>query len=198
MIKLELPASPSADDKLFLSAEDWWNNACLNFLADGWTIYAIGYKEAADILVAQVRQEGRYQDMLVYPTLFLYRQYLELSIKDLIRQARKLQDIDEPFPKTHRIKELWHICSDLLRKISPEDSEDDLKHIEGLIAEFYTADPTSTAFRYPEDLQGNPSLPGLSHINLRNVKEVIAKITVTLDGAAALIENYLSIKADML
>ena len=49
MIKLEIPAVPSAEDKFFLSAEDWWNNACLNFLQNGWNLYAIGYKEAADI-----------------------------------------------------------------------------------------------------------------------------------------------------
>jgi len=196
MIKLELPALPSAEDKLFLTAEDWWDNACLSFLPDGWNLYATGYKEAADILVSQVEQKEGYQDMLVYPIVFLYRQYLELSIKDLIRQVRKLQDIHEPIPKIHHIDKLWRICSDLLRQIAPGDSEDELKHIERLMGEFCTVDPTSMAFRYPEDLEGNPSLPGIRHINVRNVKEIIAKIAVILDGADALIDNYLSIKAD--
>ena len=47
----KLPALPDLTDTLFVSAEDWWNNACLNYFPSGWTIYAIGYKEAADIAI---------------------------------------------------------------------------------------------------------------------------------------------------
>ncbi|HEX20244.1 MAG TPA: hypothetical protein ENG78_05435 [Acidiferrobacteraceae bacterium] len=191
------PGLPSKIDKLFDSTEDWWNNACLNFSHDGWTLYAIGYKEAADLLVKHIEDYSCSQDILVYPILFLYRQYLELAIKDLIRQGRKLQDIAEPFPQTHQIDELWKICSKLLSEISPGDSTEEQDHIDRLINEFCQVDPTSMAFRYPEDRDGNPSLPGISHINLRNVKAVIAKISIILDGAGAQIDEYLSIKADM-
>ena len=191
------PALPTDRDKLFSTAEDYWNNACLNLLPDGWALYVTGYKDAADILVSEVEAHGHYHDTLVYPIIFLYRQYLELAIKDLIRQARKLQDVHEPFPKTHRIDELWNICSALLQKISPGDSETEQKNIGRLIDEFCDIDPTSMAFRYPEDREGSPSLPGIAHINLRNVKEVMAKIAIILDGADAQIDHYLSIKADI-
>ena len=191
------PELPSRTDKFFGSAEDWWNNACLNFMRDGWSLYAIGYKNAADLLVEYVEANARSQDTLVYPVLFLYRQYLELAIKDLIRQGRMLQDLAEPFPKSHRINELWKICSDLLAEISPGDSIEEQRQIGRLIEEFCQVDPTSMAFRYPEDRDGNPSLPGIKHINLRNVKAVIGKISLVLDGADAQIGEYLSIKADM-
>src|SRR5665811_2493141 len=91
----EMPGTPSSGDQLFVSQEDWWNNACLNWCHDGWTLYATGYREAADLLVRHIEQRGVDQDMLVYPVLFLYRQYLELEIKDLIRQGRRLQDIPQ-------------------------------------------------------------------------------------------------------
>ncbi len=55
---IEMPALPSAEDKLFTTAEDWWNNACLNFSGGGWSAYAIGYKDAADILVATVDERN--------------------------------------------------------------------------------------------------------------------------------------------
>ena len=196
-IKLELPPVPSAEDRLFLTAEDWWNNACLNFLSDGWSLYAIGYKDAADILVSQVEQKKSHQDTLMYPIIFLYRQYLELEIKDLIRDARKLLNINEPFPQIHAIDRLWGICSDLLNQVSPGDSEDAIRHIKRLIDEFCIVDPMATAFRYPEDRQGKPSLPEMSAVNLRNIKEVIGKISVILDGAGAMIHEYRSIKMDM-
>ena len=197
MIKLELPPLPSAEDRLFLTAEDWWNNACLHFLTDGWSLYSMGYKDAADILVSQVEQEKHHQDTLIYPIIFLYRQYLELAIKDLIRDARKLLDINEPFPQTHSIDRLWDICIDLLNQVSPGDSEDAIRQIKRLTDEFCIVDPTATAFRYPEDKKGKPSLQGISSVNLRNVKEVIGKIAVILDGAGAMIKEYQSIKSDM-
>lgn len=72
--KLLMPASlPTDEDKLFTTAEDYWNNACLNFLHDGWALYTIGYKDAADMLVSQVETHGRHHDTLVYPIIFLYR-----------------------------------------------------------------------------------------------------------------------------
>lgn len=158
---------------------------------------AIGYKNAADHLVQKIEETDSEQDTLIYPILFLYRQYLELAIKDLIRCGRKLQDIDESFPKHHRIDDLWKICNKLLLEISPGNSTEEQTHIGRLIDEFCTIDPMSMAFRYPEDLNGNPSLPGINHINLRNVKQVINKISIILDGADAMIDEYLSIKAEM-
>ena len=53
----------------------------------------------------------------------------------------------------------------------PGDSEEAIRHIKRLIDEFCTVDPLATAFRYPEDREGNPSLPGISTINLRNIKK---------------------------
>ena len=190
-------AFPSAEDKLFTSQEDWWTNACLNWCNDGWGLYATGYKEAADLLVQHVIDSGKSQDILVYPIVFLYRQYLELAIKDLIREGRLLQDIDAPFPVHHKLNELWKICQNLLNEISPGDSVGELGQITRLLDEFSAADPTSMAFRYPADNKGNPSLPGVTTINLRVVGEVVEKITNLLGGAAAQIGEYLSIKNDI-
>ncbi len=194
---LQTPALPSSEDRLFLSQEDWWNNACLNWCHDGWGLYASGYKEAADLLVQHIEEHQVGQDALVYPALFLYRQYLELEIKDLIRQARRLKDISGDFPKHHHIADLWAVCHQLLSEISPGDSVEELKQISRLIGEFSEVDPTSMAFRYPEDKEEKPSLPGISHINLRNIREVVGKIAVILMGASAQVGEYLSYKMEM-
>lgn len=34
-----------------------WNNACVNWCHDGWSLYASGYKEAADLLVQNAGQD---------------------------------------------------------------------------------------------------------------------------------------------
>ncbi|MCT8869356.1 hypothetical protein [Shewanella xiamenensis] len=196
---LKPPKLPSSSDVLFTSQEDWWNNACVNWCHDRWGIYANGYKEAADILVNQVeiRAVGAYQDSLVYPVIFIYRQYLELAIKGLLQDAKRLQDIKGDMPKHHRIDQIWIECRNLLSEIWQGNSIKKLDQITRLLKDFAKVDPTSEAFRYPHDKKGQPSLEGLTHINLRNVREVIGKISVILTGAQAQINEYLGYKADM-
>jgi len=190
---------PGKDDRLFATANDWQNNACLNWIprTGKWDLYATGYKDAADLLASHACVHGRRHDTLVYPILFLYRQYLELSIKDLIQDARRLLDKVEPLRMTHRIDDLWRTCAALLDEISPGDSSGSLENVGRLIGEFSRVDPKSMAFRYPEDQEGRPSLEGLTHINLRVVKEVIGKISVILGGAGAMIGEYSGYKSDM-
>ncbi|MDO8417286.1 MAG: hypothetical protein Q7S87_13855 [Agitococcus sp.] len=194
---LNRPQLPNAEDQLFTIGEDWQNNACINWYHNNWELYAEGYKEAGDLLVRQIGETRTGQDTLVYPIIFLYRQYLELMLKSLIQDARKLQDIDTPIPLNHKILDLWKLCHQLLVKISPDDAVKELEHINRLIGEFSKIDPTSMAFRYPQDKEGNPSLPGITHINLRVVGEVIGKISVILNGSSMQISEYLSIKAEL-
>ena len=193
----EIPQLPSATDQLFIPAEDWWNNACLNYHPNGWAVYASGYKEAADIVVREFCDKCYRQDALLYPAVFLYRQYLELALKDLIRQARDYLDMDDEFPKVHQLDDLWRICRALTEQIAGGSDADLMEQIGRLIGEFCTVDPLSQAFRYPEDKKGNPSLPGIMLIDLANIRDVIQKIAVLLDGADAMIEHYASIRQDM-
>lgn|GEM_PF-6380773 len=90
-----------------------------------------------------------------------------------------------------------HICHKLLSEIAPNDSVEELREIDRLIGEFSAVDPSSMAFRYPEDKKGNASLPGITHINLRNVREVMSGIGNMLTGASCLVEEHLSIKGKM-
>lgn len=194
---LAVPELPSAIDKLFVSKGDLSNTACLNWLPDKWDLYATGYKDAADVLVAYVENYSRRHDTLVYPIFFLYRQYLELAIKDLLRDVLRLQDKQDSVPVTHNIDHLWRICHKLLVEIAPDNSDESLRHVGRLISEFSKVDPTSMAFRYPVDKEGNPTLQGLTHVNLRNAKDVIDKVSVLLGGAACMVGEYLSCKHEM-
>jgi hypothetical protein len=186
---LRPPAFPTSDDVLFTS-DGGWDNACVNFAPHVWLAYALGYKEAADRLVTQLQAERRRQDLLVYPIVFLYRHYLEVAIKDLIRQAQRLLSDPIDVPGSHSIDQLWAKCSSLLARISPNDSIEEQRQIGRLLREFVALDPFATAFRYPVDRKGNPSLAGIHHIDLVNVREVIAKISLILDGASAQIDHY--------
>ena len=119
------------------------------------------------------------------------------DLKDLIQKGRLLQDIKEAAPAGHNILDLWKTCRKLLNDISPGDSVEEIEQINRLIAEFCRVDPKSTAFRYPEDREGKPSLPGIKHVNIRNVADVIEKISAILESANAVIGEYLLIKDEV-
>jgi hypothetical protein len=55
-----------------------------------------GFRLAADLAVEHVVTTGNDQDSLVYPVVFGYRQYLELRLKGLLRDASRLLDEQEP------------------------------------------------------------------------------------------------------
>jgi hypothetical protein len=193
----QLPGTLGPEDALFSTQEDWWNTACLNWTSSGWTLYASGYKEAADALVERLESKASGQDTLVYPILFLYRQYIELQLKLTIRTCRHLLEDGDDFPTGHRIDRLWGELDKLLRQAFPDESTTELDQTGRLISEFAKVDPLSTAFRYPVDKDGDASLPGIKYINLRNVREVLAKMAMLLDGAQTLAYERLQWKLEM-
>jgi hypothetical protein len=189
---------PQEGDELFLAGQDWWHNACLNYLSDDWELYVNGYKQAADALVEHVKQTRGDQDTLVFPIVFLYRQYLELRLKQLIRDGCQLFDQSASFPKKHELDRLWAECRPILSKLESPVPTSDLEAVDEAIAQFCAVDPTSQAFRYPTDKEENPSLPAdLRYINLRNLAEVMERIGSFFDAAAMVISVYLEQKREI-
>lgn len=103
----EFPGLPGAADQLFSTQDEGSNDARLNWASSAWSLYADGYKEAADALVERVEKRAGSQDTLVYPILFLYRQYFELQLKLSIRTVRRFLDEGHTFPQGHRLERLW-------------------------------------------------------------------------------------------
>jgi hypothetical protein len=189
---------PRKSDRFFESADDWDHNACVNWLLDGWDLYAVGYKRAGDILVNHIVDTHLEQDMLVFPIVFNYRQYIELQSKQLIRLGRRLLDKYEPFPRTHNLQALWSICRALISEIEPSGSEADLEAVDDAIAQFCSVDPSSEGFRYPVSRDGGPSLPdALRIINLRQLRDAIDRLAAFLDAISTMFSVYLEYKYEM-
>ncbi len=192
--KNKLPLEP-----IFASDIDWRCNACLNYLHDNFELYVRGYKEAADSLVNQINQTGRHQDILVFPICFLYRQYIELRLKEIIQSGRSLLNEPGDFPQHHKIQHLWSCAIAILRKVFAEEIEppDLLAIASHVVAEFSKLDPESSAFRYPVDKQGVNPLEGLRHINLRRVAEYVNEFAEVMEAGSMAISVYLDQKSEM-
>jgi hypothetical protein len=57
--------------------------------------------KAADVILQHVATTGRDQDMLIYPYLMCWRQYLELQMKSLILLADRYLRESIQMPRTH-------------------------------------------------------------------------------------------------
>ncbi|AEH16321.1 hypothetical protein [Shewanella baltica] len=176
-------------NSLFSGDKDWKANACLNWSHDSMGLYIEGYREAADKLVHDVVQSGTNQDILVFPISFLYRQYIELQLKHIIRESRIFLEEEASFPENHKIGDLWNTVNSLMVRIIKDHDKsiknyitrEDVQTIKMIITEFVKVDPESFAFRYPKDKNGNKNLDGIQHINLRKLHDQMDILKEKLD-----------------
>ena len=176
-------------NSIFSGDKDWKANACLNWSHDSMGLYIEGYREAADKLVHDVVDTGANQDTLVFPIAFLYRQYIELQLKHIIRESRIVVGEKANFPEHHKIDALWDTANALMTKIIKEHDQSisdyitksDVQTIKTIIAEFVKVDPESFSFRYPNDKEGNKNLDGIEYINLRKLHDHMGELKEKLD-----------------
>lgn len=189
---------PEKSDKLFTAGDDWWHNARLNYGIDDWMWYVSGYKKAARLLVEHVKETQSDQDFLIFPIIFNYRQYLELHLKKMIWDCKRLFNEQPDFSKTHDLNKLWEDCRRLLEKVEPKIEIHDLEAVDEGINQFCEYDPRSMSFRYPFDTKGDKSLPAeLGHINIRNFSDVVEKLGNFFESSDVMISVYLDYKSDM-
>jgi len=169
-------------EPLFKSDSDWRNNACLNFQQDMSHGYIEGYKRAADTLVNTIIDTGRDQDYLVYPIVFLYRQHIELLLKNTIYLGNKLLGNKSDHPHHHQLNNLWLIVISMTKSIFNEDDSPDFKFVSHVINELCKADPDSFSFRYHKDKDGAKTNSNIVHVNLRHLGETINEVSVILDS----------------
>ena len=179
---------PSMDKNVFTTSGDKSRQAtiALPFFKSKYYEYELAYKRAGDVLVAQALEDkSLFLSISVYPITFLYRQFLELYIKDIL--MRFDSDFDgnkKPYCK-HDVYPLWHKLLDTV-KGNIADFPQELRDIEfvdvlcatdAYFAEISVLDNSSMSFRYPDNKAHtanffNKELP----IDIQNLKERIAEL----------------------
>ncbi len=175
---------PRQDEKLFRAGTDRQFNACINCYDRSLASVASSYMEGAQALARATVEGDALLDLAILPIVYLYRQYLELVIKDIIDTARRLEGEGEAYPKHHNLRKLWTEAERLIRKHYGQQAPEELDHVQPCIDEFDEHDPESFSFRYPTDKKGNASLRDITHINVRNLNETMNRLSSFLDGIA--------------
>ena len=176
---------PQPNEKLFQSGDDWQLNACINCHWPSMEAHARAYRQGAEALANATAEGSATLDCAILPITFLYRQYLELIIKEIIDTGRRLEGEGMGFPIHHKLDSLWAEALRLLRKHYGKNSPPELAHVQPIIDEFMRHDEKSMAFRYPTDRDGNRHLQDIEHINLRCLYETMERVGNLLDCLAA-------------
>ncbi len=190
---------PDGTVSLFASSGNRRNEVIIGGDDNDWTLYCMGYWRAADALVDHVTQArdssvrrpyAAYWESQTYATLFLYRHYLELRLKELF-----LGYGGDPakISNEHTLLNIWNELrkqDDDIRseELSP-DSLRDLDTAEKIIVQFDDIDRKSQVFRYPRDKKGKVTLPPMQ-IDMVRLKEVLGWLSQFLDGWSVGVYEY--------
>ena len=189
---------PNSADTLFQEETNPRYGAWIKNPADKFFLYSQGYLTAANMLYASIEAESFHQNVLVYPMIFNYRQFLELRLKELTIMGNAFLGREKDFRDVHSLKSLWdEYRNEILIGISKID-EATLDNVERLIKEFEREDPQSMNYRYPVQklpkqgtgLASRKESLSRDTLDLKNFKSSMDKLVHFLDWQWELIANF--------
>lgn len=125
-------------------------------------------------------------DTWVFPILFLYRQYLELQMKDMVLNYGNMNTAEKKkFLKdsSHSLKKVWNKLKPILLDSGLNDKEiKDVEIVEGYIEQFHQRDLDSIKFRYPIGKELNRVVDREYRINLKNLRDRMKELENFFNG----------------
>ncbi|MEN5230805.1 hypothetical protein [Brevundimonas naejangsanensis] len=178
---------PTAEDRLFTVSPNWDGNAVLAEPPHTRMVLMMsGYKRAADLMVAHASTARTDRDTLVFPILFNYRQYIELSLKYLIATYGPAVDV-EAIWRSHDLSVLWARFQAVVQGFDIADDDGADEAVGRIVAEFAAVDPGSFSHRYPVDTKGRRIALAFDHLHLT----VLADVMNAVDGYFTGCDGYL-------
>jgi hypothetical protein len=149
--------------------------------------YMQGYKKAADLLIESSIKSKDISiiDTVIYPVCFLYRQYLELAMKNIYlsysgddsnKKIKLLKGIN------HDLIKIWIKIKPYLKKEATDKDIDDINIVEDYIKQFYNLDKFSSTFRYPITKYLKVVINSQKIVNLSELKSRMDELYNFFDG----------------
>ncbi|MHB1681504.1 MAG: hypothetical protein ACYCYO_01570 [Bacilli bacterium] len=196
---------PQKDNKLFITNSP----AYYQFSHIGWGSestqrfgYIKGYKDSADCLVKTALESGSTTtlDTFVYPIIFLYRQFVELSMKSIYLNYSEDSIEDKVrFIKSvsHKLRELWCKIRPVIEQANQfEKDHDFLGIVEDYVVQFHEFDESSFTFRYPFTKNLTPTLNEEQRIDIKNFALRVDELANFFSGVDAQLDEIKQWKAE--
>lgn len=194
-------AARAQRQKLFGPGKTIHGNVVLNFMRrpeSEFGIYAAGFWRAGRSLANSLAKQRGYRDFDACPIVFLYGHALELYMKAIVRRGRSLVSLagnklplDPRALNRHELLPLTEPLHYIFKHVgwTWKAEVDGVKTFRQFKARVRELDRFGTAFRYPVDTKGQPSV---SHHFVFNVLEFATKLEAAirlLDGAVTGLEE---------
>jgi hypothetical protein len=152
-------------------------------------IMAGGYKEGADILVQSAIERGSQRDFFVYPIVFCYRQYLELTLKWMIWTYGPAVGVDANC-KAHDLKLLWREFEKVRSRSGADEGDEGANDaVAECVREFSEIDDGSFNFRYSMKQDGTPIVLTRDRIDLVRLRDVMDGIDGYFKGCDGFLDH---------
>lgn len=179
-------------NKLFEGISRDPTNANIGWINDRSPLYSEGYKIAARELTQDYGNRlTTEKDTLAFPIIFLYRQYIELTLKDLIRELDNElgHTRDDKILTFHKLLPLWDEAIQLYEKFIKSNGitlifTSGLKSEKSrlIVNQFNEIDENSFSFRYATDKEGNKNLEELNYISVDNFKFQVELVVTYIEN----------------
>lgn len=183
---------PQPGDRPFQRNDDWKANARLE--KGGLTrlvLMAEGYKIGADAMVEEALEDNYKSATLVFPILFNYRHFIELSIKYTIATYGPAVGV-EPVWNGHELLSLWNTLLKVFDAYGTDDPDQADKIVAGVVEDFARLDPKSISNRYPVDTKGNVIELTLEEVDLEALRDVMKGVEGFFTGADGYLDSLRS------
>jgi hypothetical protein len=181
---------PTAGDRLFDSSEHLRDDARIvpNQFAR-MVVMAAGYKKGADTLVQAAIEQGNTRDFFIYPIVFCYRQYLELTLKWFLWTYGPTVGVSANW-KSHGLMTLWKEF-EKVRSLSGADEGDEGANdvVAKCIREFSEIDEGSFNFRYSMNSDGTPIALNKDRVDLARLCDVMDGIEGYFKGCDGFLDH---------
>lgn len=183
---------PRRGDRPFTESTDWQRNASIaRHGHERLVLMMSGYKTAADLMVEHAARSSYDRDVLVFPIVFNYRHFIELSLKYLIATYGRTVNI-EPNWQTHDLAKLWLTLKNVLKEYGDDDPDHTSDDVERIVAEFAKVDPQSFSYRYPVSRDGQLLELGQDKLDLRVLADVMKGLDSYFTGCDGWLDNIQS------
>lgn len=165
--------------------------------------YMQGYKETADTLITHAvnSKNIRILDTFVFPICFLYRQYVELAMKNIFLQysgVDKEAKIKVIKKVSHNLIEIWKIIKPILIQETTEEEKKDIEVVEDYIKQFNEFDKSSFIFCYLTNKELDLSFNEAQYLDLINLRERMNEVYNFFEGYDVKLNTLRDFKYEMM
>ena len=183
---------PRQGDRAFVTSADPSENANIEETGHArFVLMTDGYKRAGDLMVEAAGHDNLARDTLVFPIIFNYRHFLEISLKYLLATYGPTVGI-EPNWRSHDLATLWGSVLEMLESYGTPDPDEADPVVGEIIIEFAKIDPNSYAYRYPVDRNGTLLPVAQNDLHLPTLADVMNGVSGYFDGCDAYLDNLRS------